>query len=302
MLVVVGAAVAAAAAAVVVVVVVVFVLVLMLVLGLVLDVQQPVPPGARGPAHGRISQPWVLAMTGGRRPEGCEWPQLTRCFRAPEEIKMSRRISSWAVSWPPGAVFGCRTPSDIAVPGKSTSQAMGSGVVATREQVNVPMNEAIHAVVPGQGSSSLTVVRWITRLNEYLAAIFLSIKGGFLVQKLGEMRSSIICELKECGCLKQHGVMNDFSTKVIHEDFSMGVVSNLSLKDLLEDFGMREMINLSLKDLLEDFGMGETSNLSPKDLFEDFGVRAMRDLNVRVIFENLSILQACRGLEVNVVT
>ena len=69
------------------------------------------------------------------------------------------------------------------------------GVVATQEQVNVPMNEAIHAVVPGQGqtlstpsvaledgsvhsvsasvqqgSSSLTVVRWITRLNEYLAA------------------------------------------------------------------------------------------------------------------------------------
>ena len=69
------------------------------------------------------------------------------------------------------------------------------GVVATQEQVNVPMNETIHAVVPGQGqtlstpsvaledgsvhsvsasvqqgSSSLTVVRWITRLNEYLAA------------------------------------------------------------------------------------------------------------------------------------
>ena len=65
------------------------------------------------------------------------------------------------------------------------------GVVATQEQVSVPMNEAIHAVVPGQGhasvaledgsvhsvsasvqqgSSSLTVVRWITRLNEYLAA------------------------------------------------------------------------------------------------------------------------------------
>ena len=69
------------------------------------------------------------------------------------------------------------------------------GVVATQEQVNVPMNEAIHAVVPGQGqmlptpsvaledgsvhsvsasvqqgSSSLTVVCWITRLNEYLAA------------------------------------------------------------------------------------------------------------------------------------
>ena len=69
------------------------------------------------------------------------------------------------------------------------------GVVATQEQVNVPMNEAIHAVVPGQGqtlstpsvapedgsvhsvsasvqqgSSSLTVVRWITRLNEDLAA------------------------------------------------------------------------------------------------------------------------------------
>ena len=69
------------------------------------------------------------------------------------------------------------------------------GVVAIREQVNVPINEAIHAVVPGQGqalpttsvaledgsvhsvsasvqqgSSSLTVVRWITRLNEYLAA------------------------------------------------------------------------------------------------------------------------------------
>ena len=69
------------------------------------------------------------------------------------------------------------------------------GVVATQEQVHVPMNEAIHAVVPGQGqtlstpnvaledgsvhsvsasvqqgSSSLTAVRWITRLNEYLAA------------------------------------------------------------------------------------------------------------------------------------
>ena len=69
------------------------------------------------------------------------------------------------------------------------------GVVATQEQVSVPMNEAIHAVVPGQGhalstpsvaledgsvhsvsasvqqgSSSLTVVRWVTRLNEYLAA------------------------------------------------------------------------------------------------------------------------------------
>ncbi|CAE7686682.1 unnamed protein product, partial [Symbiodinium microadriaticum] len=51
-----------------------------------------------------------------------------------------------------------------------------------------------------------------------------------------------------------------------------------------------------------DFGMGEVSNLNPKDLLEDFGVRAMRDLNVRVIFENLSIiLQACRGMEVNVV-
>ena len=69
------------------------------------------------------------------------------------------------------------------------------GVVATQEQVSVPMNETIHAVVPGQGhalstpsvaledgsvhsvsasvqqgSSSLTVVRWITRLNEYLVA------------------------------------------------------------------------------------------------------------------------------------
>ncbi|CAE7893965.1 unnamed protein product, partial [Symbiodinium sp. KB8] len=90
--------------------------------------------------------------------------------------------------------------------------------------------------------------------------------------------------------------------EVIHEDFSMGVVINLSLKGLLEDFGMRETINLSLKDLLEDFGMGEMSNLNPKDLLEDFGVRAMRDLNVRVIFENLSILQACRGMEVNVVS
>ncbi|OLP89078.1 hypothetical protein AK812_SmicGene29497 [Symbiodinium microadriaticum] len=237
---------------------------------------------------------------------------------------------------------------DSGIQAGTVSPLNSGGVVATREQVNVPMNEAIHAVVPGkgqtlpttsvavedgsvhsvsasvqQGSSSLTVVRWITRLNEYLAAqgqtvIFLSIMGGFLVQKLGEMRSSIIYELKECGCLKQHGVTNDSSTKVIQEDFSMGVTSDLSLKDLLEDFGMRETSNLSLKDLLEDFGMRETSNLSlkelledfgmrgtsnlsPKDLLEDFGVWAMRVPNVRVIFENLSILQACRGLEVNVV-
>ena len=70
------------------------------------------------------------------------------------------------------------------------------GVVATREQVNVPTNEAIQlssccswarpdasynkcgagrrqravSASVQQGSSSLTVVRWITRLNEYLAA------------------------------------------------------------------------------------------------------------------------------------
>ncbi|OLP79419.1 hypothetical protein AK812_SmicGene40295 [Symbiodinium microadriaticum] len=188
----------------------------------------------------------------------------------------------------------CRSAAgtaDSGIQAGTVSPLNAGGVVATREQVNVPMNEAIHAVVPGQGqtlpttsaaledgsvhsvsasvqqgSSSLTVVRWITRLNEYLAA-------------QGQTVSSIIYELKECGCLKQHGVTNDPSTKAIQEDFSMGVVSDLSLKDLLEDFGMRG-----------------TSNL------EDFGVRAMRDLNVRVIFKNLSILRACRGLEVNVVT
>ncbi|OLP79514.1 hypothetical protein AK812_SmicGene40188 [Symbiodinium microadriaticum] len=98
------------------------------------------------------------------------------------------------------------------------------------------------------------------------------------------------------------GVVINLSLKDLLEDFGMRETINLSLKDLLEDFGMRETINLSLKDLLEDFGMGEVSNLNPKDLLEDFGVRAMRDLNVRVIFENLSIiLQACRGMEVNVV-
>ncbi|OLP82709.1 hypothetical protein AK812_SmicGene36612 [Symbiodinium microadriaticum] len=179
------------------------------------------------------------------------------------------------------------------------------GVVATQEQVNVPMNEAIHAVVPGQGqtlstpsvaledgsvhsvsasvqqgSSSLTVVRWITRLNE----IFLSIKGGFLVQKLAEMRSSIIYELRGCGYLKQDGVTNDPSIKVIQEDFSMRVPNDPTLKDLLEDFSVRGM-----------------SNLSWKDLLEDFGARPMRDLSIKVIFEDLSMLQACRVLEVNVV-
>ena len=77
-----------------------------------------------------------------------------------------------------------------------TVNPLSSGsVVATQEQVSVPMNEAIHAVVPRQGqtlptssvaledgsvhsvsasvqqgSSSLTVVCWITRLNKYLAA------------------------------------------------------------------------------------------------------------------------------------
>ena len=97
------------------------------------------------------------------------------------------------------------------------------------------------------------------------------------------------------------GVTSDLSLKDLLEDFGMRETSNLSLKDLLEDFGMRETSNLSLKELLEDFGMRGTSNLSPKDLLEDFGVWAMRVPNVRVIFENLSILQACRGLEVNVV-
>ena len=84
---------------------------------------------------------------------------------------------------------------DSGIQAGTVSPLNSGGVVATREQVNVPMNEAIHAVVPGQGqtlpttgvaledgsvhsvsasvqqgSSSLTVVRWITRLNEYLAA------------------------------------------------------------------------------------------------------------------------------------
>ena len=69
----------------------------------------------------------------------------------------------------------------------TVSPLSSGGVVATQEQVSVPMNEAIHAVVPGQGQTlptasvaledgsvhsvrSLTVVRWITRLTEYLAA------------------------------------------------------------------------------------------------------------------------------------
>ncbi|OLP79377.1 hypothetical protein AK812_SmicGene40336 [Symbiodinium microadriaticum] len=116
------------------------------------------------------------------------------------------------------------------------------------------------------------------------ARIFLSIKGGFLVQKLGEMRSSIIYELRGCGYLKQDGVTNDSSIKVIQEDFSMRVPNDLSLKDLLEEVGMRGM-----------------SNLSRKDLLEDFGARAMRDLNVKVNFGDLRMPQACRGSEVNVV-
>ena len=84
--------------------------------------------------------------------------------------------------------------------------------------------------------------------------------------------------------MKQHGVMNDSSIKVIQEDFSIRVPKDLSLKDLIEDFGMRRM-----------------SDLSRKDLLEDFSARATRDLNVKVIFEDLRILQACRGLEANVV-
>ncbi|OLP91198.1 hypothetical protein AK812_SmicGene27150 [Symbiodinium microadriaticum] len=86
-----------------------------------------------------------------------------------------------------------------------------------------------------------------------------------------------------CGYLKQDGVINDFSIKVIQEDFSMRVPKDLSLKDLIEDFGMRRM-----------------SDLSRKDLLEDFEARARGDLNVKVIFKDPRILQACRGLEVNV--
>ncbi|OLP91201.1 hypothetical protein AK812_SmicGene27124 [Symbiodinium microadriaticum] len=75
------------------------------------------------------------------------------------------------------------------------------GVVATQEQVNVPMNEAIHAVVPGQGQT--------------LSTPSVGLEDG-------------------CGYLKQDGVTNDPSIKVIQEDFSVGEMSNLSWKDLLE--------------------------------------------------------------------
>ena len=77
---------------------------------------------------------------------------------------------------------------------------------------------------------------------------------------------------------------NDPSTKGIKEDFSTRVPNDPTLKDLLEDFSVRAM-----------------SNLSWEDLLEDFGARPMRDLSIKVIFEDLSMLQACRVLEVNVV-
>ena len=85
--------------------------------------------------------------------------------------------------------------SNSGIQAGTVSPLNSGGVVATREQVNVPINEATHAVAPGQGqtlpttsvaledgsvhsvsasvqqgSSSLTVVRWITRLNAYLPA------------------------------------------------------------------------------------------------------------------------------------
>ena len=48
--------------------------------------------------------------------------------------------------------------------------------------------------------------------------------------------------------------MNDFSIKVIQEDFSMRVPKDLS-------FGMRRMSDLNRKDLLEDFGARATRDL-----------------------------------------
>ena len=77
---------------------------------------------------------------------------------------------------------------------------------------------------------------------------------------------------------------NDPSIKVIQENFSMRVPNDPTLKDLLEDFSVRGM-----------------SNLSWKDVLEDFGARPMRGLSIKVTFEDLSMLQACRVLEVNVV-
>ena len=43
--------------------------------------------------------------------------------------------------------------SDSGIQAGTVSPLSSGGVVATREQVNVPMNEAIHAVVPGQGQT-----------------------------------------------------------------------------------------------------------------------------------------------------
>ena len=110
---------------------------------------------------------------------------------------------------------------DSGIQAGAVSPLNSGGVVATQEQVNVPMNEAIHAVVPGQGqtlpttsvaledgsmhsvsasvqqgSSSLTVVHWITRLNEYLAAqgqtVFGSVTVGFNTTPTQEPRRAEI--------------------------------------------------------------------------------------------------------------